>query len=241
MLITVVFAVSLLGALIQGITGFGAAILIMCVLPFFMPVLPAGSVTNIIILILIAAILLKKRKYVRWKLVILPSVLYFIGSTAALCLAMSANDLQLKRAFGMFLITVAVYLVFFSNRITLKTGLPAMIGCGFLAGFCQAAFGAGSGPIFVLYCLNACQSKDEYLGTVQACLLVGNSYLLFARAAAGMISVEVLHLGAIGAVGAVIGSLAATAVGDRLSDTALHRSIYGLIAVSGAVTLAATF
>lgn len=235
--VALVFVVTLAAGLVQGVTGFGSAIIMMSILPFVMNLQDASAITNIVSVALTVRLLWDFRRDVAWRLVPLPCVCYFVGSYATLAIVRDMDVRLLKLAFGAFLIVIACYFVFFKAKVKLKTNVPTLVFCGLLAGACDGAFGAGSGPIFVLYFLSACSSTREYLGTVQACLLVGVTYLLVLKVAYGIVTPTLAVPGVAGVVGVLAGTVVAARTRDKIDDQLLRKLTYALIAVAGVTTV----
>lgn len=234
---TIIFLTTLFAGTVQGITGFGAAIVIMCVLPYAMSLFESQALANIVSMVINISLLVHYRKEVQWKQLIFPALFYFIGSTLSVNIAIGMDRVLLRRCFGVFLILLAAYFIFFGKKIHLKENVPTLIACGLLAGFFEGAFGAGSGPVFVLYFMTVCPTRGSYIGTVQGCLLTGYIYLLFLRISKGIITEKSLLPAAVGVAGVVVGLLLAHAIGKRINDEALRKVVYGMITVSGLATI----
>lgn len=235
-----IFLTAAAASLIQGVTGFGAAIVMISIFPYFMSLSRAAALNNIIAFGLILYLLLNYRKQAAWKNIPLPAIFYFIGSAAALAVVKEMDTRSLKMAFGLFLMLLAVFFIFFNQKVHLHRSLVTLILCGLLAGVCDGAFGAGSGPIFVLYFLSVCSSREEYIGTVQGCLMTAVVYLIILKTASGLITTDMLVPGIAGLAGAAAGLVLAKKTGGMINDRWMRNMTYGLIAVSGITTFLGT-
>ena len=112
-----VFAASFAGVVIQCVSGFGYAIVLMAVLPLFVPDLTmAVTATGIITYLQALAAVWRYREGVRWKL--LPPCLagYFLTNFLAIRFAAQNPVDTLRRPMGVFLILLAAYFVFFRRQ-----------------------------------------------------------------------------------------------------------------------------
>ena len=73
MLYLIIVIVSLVSALIQGVTGFGASLTIMTLLPYFMSLPQAVAISCVIPLAQIAALVWLYRRALNWRRVLIPS------------------------------------------------------------------------------------------------------------------------------------------------------------------------
>ena len=87
--ILVVMIASMLGGLVQTVTGFGDGIVIMLFLPSLMPVLQASGLNVLITMILNLMLVITFRKFVQLRLVVLPELISFVSGT--LCIYLGSN------------------------------------------------------------------------------------------------------------------------------------------------------
>ena len=79
MLYLIIVIVSFVGALIQGVTGFGSSLTIMTLLPYFMALPQAVAISCVIPLAQMAALVWLYRASLNWRLILIPSaMLYFL-------------------------------------------------------------------------------------------------------------------------------------------------------------------
>ena len=84
MMYAVIGLIALCAGILQGVTGFGAGIVMMMVLPGFFPLNQAAGVSCAIAIILSLFMFLRYRKYIRIKNVIWPAVLYVAVSSVSI-------------------------------------------------------------------------------------------------------------------------------------------------------------
>lgn len=171
--IAVVFLVTFLSSAVQLLTGFGFAIVMMALLPLFLPH-EIGLYLSIIGGTLLSAWLAwKNRKNIQWKLVPLPAVFSVLGTVAGLFLNASMSNGVYMRVLGIFLILLALWFLLFSKKVQIpSTPLTAAIA-GILGGAGTALFAVG-GPPLVLYYVSAVREKESYMGTLNMALVISS-------------------------------------------------------------------
>ena len=155
MLYLVTVLVSFVGAMIQGVTGFGASLTIMTLLPYFVDLPSAVALSGVIPMVQMAVLVWLYRRAINLHRVIIPAFFYLIGCWISIRYTLDFDPRHLKFAFGIFLIIVGIYFLRFSDRVKVKDTIPVMFVCSFVSGLCNGIFGIG-GPLMVLYYLAAC-------------------------------------------------------------------------------------
>ena len=233
----VIAVTALIAGLVQGVTGFGAGIVLMMALPYFLPVPQSAGVSTGICIVLFVSMIIRYRRAINLKKALLPSVLNIAICTVTISFATGVDQHLAKKILGGFLLLLAVYYLFLSPSGGAKPiPLPARLACIIISAVCDGLFGIG-GPLMVVYFLSRTDSKEEYLGTIQAFFLINAVYNTAFRIIRGIILPEHLLLIVIGAAGIVLGALIAGRVVDRLNESILRKLVYGMIGVSGILNL----
>lgn len=233
----VVFFVDLIGAALQASCGFGYGVLTMCVLPFVMNYTDALVTSGMISILTSAAVWYRHRRSVSWRVVVWPTATNIIFSILATYFLKNTADSVMRTLLGGTLIVLSLYLMFASSKLRIRASAAAGLASGSLGGAMSAMFGMG-GPPIVLYMLAAAESAEIYIANTQAyfaftCICTG-----VIRAANGLVTQNVLVCTAIGSVGAIIGLKAGSFVFGRMSETALRRTVYVVMLISGAMLIA---
>lgn len=235
MLYLITVLVSFVGALIQGVTGFGASLTIMTILPYFMALPQAVAISCVIPLAQMAALVWLYRRALNWRRVLVPSAFYLVGCWLSIRHTLSFDPTALKFAFGIFLIVIGVYFLRFSDRAKVKDTIPVMVVCSFISGVINGVFGIG-GPLMVLYYMAACDSMEEYVANLQCCFLVTDIYCLVLRTQEGIFTADLIGPSLVGIVVILIGqALAARIVKKINSEAIIRRCTYVMVCVSGAI------
>ena len=225
-----------LGGFVQSVTGFGAAVVMMTIFPRFFGMALAPSVSTGICLGLTVALAWQFRRYARRQLILLPTVLYTVSSVLVIRLVGSMDLRLLTVAFGVVLILLGGWLLFFAGGRTFRVTLGLTVFCSLAAGVCGGLFSI-AGPIMAIYFLAATDSRESYLGNMQTHFFLNNVISTAARAASGLFPLHLLPLTLLGIAGVVCGQKLGLVVGRKLDGGQLKKLVYLYVMVSGAVTV----
>ena len=160
-----------LAGLVQGVTGFGAGIIMMIVFPNLFGVALSAALAVAIAIILCVALVFKYRAHINLKEIIFPAVLYAIASSIAIVFSSKVDQVMMKGVLGVFLIAISVYFLFFGKNTQVQLTRLVSLVFILLSGIFDGLFGIG-GPLMVIYFLALTNSKEAYLGTIQMFFLV---------------------------------------------------------------------
>ena len=232
----VVFLTPIVAGLIQTVTGFGSGIFMMVFFPMLFPILGASAISSAISLAGTCTLSWHYRKYCKWKLTLIPALIYILVSSGAILLAPYLPTDLLKKVFGVFLMLLSVYFLVFSSKLKIKATLLSATICGTLAGILGGLFGIG-GPPMVIYFLAALDSKEEYLGTIQFHFFVTGVYMLFFRIYKGIFTMDMIPYVILGMAGMMIGKKMGTKIVDRINANTMKKLVYAFLGVSGFLNL----
>ena len=228
---------SLAGGIIQPLTGFGAAVVMMVAANAFYDMTVAPTVVALVCMAQSAAMAWMYRKHIDLKQVALPIGLYTVCSLVIINL-LGRFDLHVLTAlFGAFLMALAVYFLFFARRVRLeKPGLGVGLVCSAFSGCCAGAFTIG-GPMMALYFVEIARDKNAYVGNMQFLFLTTNLINFTMRVVRGYFSAELLPVAGVGVVCIMVGLWLGTLLSRRMSGDVARRVVYIGVGVSGLVTL----
>lgn len=232
----IVFFSSLLGGFVQTVSGFGCGIVIMLFLPYFMPLFQASGLSVLICIILNILLVVKYRKFTNLKLVIAPAAISFFVSTICIYYSTRIDLSSTKILFSLFLIALAIYFIFFSEKIRLKSNPKTVVICATLAGAANGLFGIG-GPPMALYFLTVTTKKEEYIGTTQTYFLLTSVYSTVVRIMGGILDGQLLLTALPGILAVLLGGRIGTQVVDKISHKKMKQVIYIALATAGVITL----
>lgn len=232
MMYAVIGLIALCGGILQGVTGFGAGIVMMMVLPSLFPLNQAAGVSCAIAIVLSLSMFWRYRRYIQIKKVIWPAVLYVAVSSISIIFSTMVNQAMMKKVFGVFLILLSAYYLFFNKSQAKELNLLVSVIFIAVFGACDGLFGIG-GPLMVLFFLGQTYSKEEYLGSIQTVFLVNLVYGTMMRMANHILTPWHLPYIGIGMACILVGLAAANKIVDRLDGEKIKKITYVVIGISG--------
>lgn len=237
MIIIVLLLASAVAGILQAVMGFGAAILLMMVLPYFFDMLQAPALSSSITLGACIALAWQFRAYIRPRLVILPAILYEAASITSLQIAGSLDMDSLGVAFGVFLILIALYFLLPLPTVQVSGGAVSTAVCAMVSGASSGLFGIG-GPLMALYYLSVTQDKRTYAANLQFLFSLTASINLIIRIRKGFYALSFLPLTLLGILGISAGKWLGVKILERIDMKLMQRAVYILVGISGVLTLA---
>lgn len=234
MLLTVIalFFSAIAAGMIQSVTGFGAAVLLMLILPLFFNMAVSAGVSSSICLGLTGIMAWRYRKHIQWKLVLLPAICYLMTSTIAIKYSKGINTSTLSALFGGFLLLLGSYSFFFAQRFSIRANVFSATVCGLVGGICSGLFSTG-GPVIALYYLPASEKKENYLANIQFLFLLSNIMNLYTRCTNGLYTADLVPYTLIGFGGVLLGKQCGVHFVDSIDTSLMKKLVYSFIAISG--------
>ena len=227
---------ALVGGIIQPLTGFGAAVVMMVAASGLYDMTIAPTVVALICMAQSGTMTWMYRKHIDMKQIALPIGLYTVCSLVIINL-LGRFDLHVLTAlFGAFLIALAAYFLFFAKRVKLQPSLTAGLVCSAFSGCCAGAFTIG-GPMMALYFVAIARDKETYVGNMQFLFLTTNLINFTMRVVRGYFSVSLLPVAGVSVVCILLGLWIGTLLSRRMSGDIARQVVYIGVGVSGLVTL----
>ena len=227
---------ALAGGIIQPLTGFGSAVILMVAAQYFFDITIAPGVVSAICMFQSGIMAWNRRKSIDLKQILPPIALYTVCSLAVINLLGSMDLHVLTAAFGGFLMLLALYFLFIAKRVSLKPGLAAGMLCSGFSGCCAGAFTVG-GPMMALYFVAIARDKDTYVANMQFLFAATNLTNLAMRAVRGLYGAQYLPVTAVGVIFVLVGMVIGSALSKRMSGDVARQVVYIGVGVSGLVTL----
>lgn len=232
----VAFAVSLIGAVIQAVCGFGYGPLNMSLLPYLFPYAQAVALSGLCGSTTSVFVLASSFRYIRWKTLLPCVVTAMIFAPLSVQLSVGAADGFMVHSLGAMLIVLGVYSIFFSDRIRIKPTLFNGAAAGTLAGVLSGLFAVG-GPPIALYMLAAADTNDAYRATLSAQFCITACVTTFTRWRNGAFTAATVHAYALMLASLLIGAWIGGKIFQRLDPKRLRLIVYGYLIVSGILML----
>lgn len=223
---------ALIAGLVQGLTGFGAVIIMMIFFPSILPMDKAAGIGGIIMLSSVLALTIRYRHEFKWKRVLIPFIIYASVATWSVHLSSVLDTHVLRLMLGGLLVALSLYFILSKSAGSAK--YPWYIaGCFMvISGFFNGLFGIG-GPLMALYFLSLSSSMPDYIGNIQAFFLIDAFYITGVRIAGGILTAPDIPYIIVGMIAATVGTIIATRLSTRWDLTTLKPFIYGFIGLSG--------
>ncbi|BAK47598.1 predicted permease [Clostridium sp. SY8519] len=240
MVLLLVIVCCFVSALVQRISGFGLATLLMPLLLLFQSFSDALIVVGVISCIGSLILVVQQFRHIQWKKLIIPMMPYVVISLLITRLMANSNVENLKKWLGLFLFVLGIYLIISARRAhkqkkhsdPQKGALPVGLGVGAVTGVINPLFNV-AGPPMAIYFLRVCKDNLAYLATMQVFLSFISLYTNTIRAVNGMFSVHVILPILLGVVGILAGFGAGGKIFGRLDAEKLKYIVYTVVACSG--------
>ena len=226
-------AVALGASILQSVSGFGFGIVFMALVPLLLPYSTALGVSTILSGSVNFVILRKCWRDVDLKQLWLPVLFCLCGSSLGTFLMVTSPSPIYKRLLGVFLIILAIWLCFFSDRIRIKRNVKNAGIAGVVSGLCGGLFSV-NGPPMVLYFISVIEDKKTYMATLQAYFIINNIYLLIIRSASGLIPEGLGVTALFGFGGLLIGNMIGGRIFNKIDGTKLKKIVYVVMVLAGA-------
>lgn len=236
--IFVVFCgIVLIGAIVQGISGFAFSMVVLMVYPYIFGYTQALALASLMgfLLVLYNAYLYRKSidwKWIPWWM----SIYFFTDLLSVLVLKQVGDDPIWYTLMGIIFILMAVYLLWGKRFFHIRADIKSLAVLSTLSGLIMGAFGVG-GPLMAAFFLEATKSKEEYLGTTQ---VIGAGILgtdFFMRLFNGMFEVNLLGFALVGILFMITGLLIAKKLVSHMNALGVRKFICFVMIVDGMVML----
>lgn len=231
----IVMVASLAGGVVQSVTGFGAAILIMVFMPLIFSMTAAPAISDVITMTIAFAMFWRYRKAVSLRKMPLAILVYLMVSTFAIHQSAFLNTGILKLSFGIFLVILAGYFLFFSGKAVVKDSLVMNMLCGGLGGLCGGLFGI-AGPPVSLYYLAVSKNKEEYLGTMNAFFSITVIFNVISRIRSGFLTVDQIPYVICGIAAIQSGCVIGSRISGRIDMETMKKYVYALMIFAGMIS-----
>lgn len=232
-----IFLLSLMGAFVMRVSGFGFGVFIMAWLPYLLPSYgEATALSGLLAMSASTVVVWRHRAYISWRKLLPMLATFVVVAFFAVRFVAYTDDGLLRRILGAVLIVASVWFLFVNKHVHLKPTTTAGLLTGTVAGAMGGLF-AMQGPPAVLYLMACTDDKREYIALIQTFLLVGNVVMLGFRAQSGFVTEAVGWAYLYGIVAVGLGTWIGAKVFDRLSSDTVRTVVYIYLAISGLISL----
>ena len=225
------YAAVLLSAFaVRSAAGFGAGLIAIPMLAFVLPVSTAVSVATVFTTLTSMELVIREWRHIAWRQFAVIFGYSMLGIGLGLYFIHLLNEDVLRRCLGAFLILYSIQALWAADtsRIVPKRWHGALgAGVGIIGGLFSALFGAGAGPIYVVYFDILRLERAVFRATMSAVVVLGGAARIIGYESYGFYGYSSLALLAVGLPLVLVGSW----VGDRIVYRLSARSFSRLVAV----------
>lgn len=233
----IVALAALTAGAVQTVTGFGAAVVMMLVLPRIFGVVTAPAVSTSICVALSGALAWKFRRRTNFKLITVPILVFGVCGIVIINLIKSLDLHLIGILFGVFLIALSIYNLAFSAKASLRPTKPVILVSSAVSGTFSGLFSIG-GPMMALCLLPCSDDHEQYLGNMQTLFIVTNIINIIARITNGLYTADLLPYTLVGMAFILAGKEFGIRFAKKLNIEVIKKVIYVFVGISGAITLA---
>lgn len=226
----------MLAGFVQAVAGFGCGMVMMLILPLSLGFTEAVGITGTISIAVHAALLFIYRHSVDLKKMLLPTFIYSTVCILVIGVVKYLDIGLLEMMFGVFLIAVALFFFFFSNKVKIKEGIVSSTVCCGLSGVFSALFSIG-GPLISIYYSSIFSDHDTYIGSTQFLFLVSVVTATITRVANGLYTADLIPYSVEGIIGILLGALIGVKVSRKMKIELVRKIIYVCVGLTGIVAV----
>jgi uncharacterized membrane protein YfcA len=235
------YAAVLLGAFaVRSAAGFGAGLIAIPMLVFILPVSTAVSIASVFTTLASIQQVSREWRQIAWRQFFVVFFYSIIGIGLGLYFIKFLDEDVLRRCLGVFLILYAVHSVWAADTtyfLPKRWHGAVGAGVGIVGGLFSALFGAGAGPVYVVYFDILRLEKAVFRATMSAVVLLGGAARIAGYESYGFYGSSTIALLAAGIPMVIVGSWLGNRVVHRLSARSFSRFVAALMLLSGVALL----
>jgi uncharacterized membrane protein YfcA len=235
------YAAVLLGAFaVRSAAGFGAGLIAIPMLAFVLPVSTAVSIATIFTTLSSVQQVSREWRRVAWRQFAVIFLYSMVGIGLGLYFIKLLNEDFLRKCLGVFMILYSIYALRATDtrRLLPRRWHGAVgAGVGVVGGLLSALFGAGAGPIYVVYFDILRLEKAVFRATMSAVVVLGGAARIAGYGSYGFYGSSTIILLAVGLPLVILGSWLGDRIVYRLSARSFSRLVAAIMLLSGITLL----
>ncbi len=235
------YAAVLLSAFaVRSAAGFGAGLIAIPMLAFILPVSTAVSVATVLTTLSSVQQVSREWRQIAWRQFLVIFLYSMVGVALGLYFIKLLDEDVMRKCLGVFMVIYAIQALFAMDT---SRFLPARwhgavgAGAGILGGLFSALFGAGAGPIYVVYFDILRLEKAVFRATMSAVVLLGGAARIAGYGTYGLYGPATITLLAVGLPVMIAGSWLGDRLVYRLNARSFSRLIAAVMLLSGITLL----
>ena len=235
------YAAVLLSAFaVRSAAGFGAGLIAIPMLAFILPVSTAVSIATVLTTLSSIQQVSREWRLIAWRKFIVIFLYSMVGVGLGLYFVKLLDEDVLRHCLGVFMILYSIYALSAADtsRLLSRRWHGALgAGVGIVGGLCSALFGAGAGPIYVVYFDILGLEKAVFRATMSAVVLLGGAARIVGYGSLGLYGHSTIALLAVGLPLMIVGSWLGDRLVYRLSARSFSRLVAAVMLLSGITLL----
>ena len=225
--------VSAVAGIVQSALGFGFGMISVMFYPAIMGSIPQSSAVTTCVAMTASFInLVRYYKNVRLHYVIPTIIISSLIMPLTTALSKQLPTKVLSLVLGIVMLLFAIYYIAGQGKIKLRPTALTASATGAVGGTIGGLFALGGVPVGI-YLLNASETKDIYYATMQAYIVITDTYGTIVRTVSGIIVAQTLLWILVGIFGMILGMVIGDKIYKKLNQEALKKLVYFLVGFSG--------
>lgn len=228
-----IFIISFAGAFVQGITGFGSAMVWMSFLPLVIAFPEANALAPAMLTVIGIQMTIKLHKQINWKMSIVPLVVSMISTALGAWIMTLTTTKTMQLVLGVFLVLVGIY--FFATmkkKIVIKpTNINGGIA-GFIAGTFTGLLNIGGPPLAVYYNA-AAENPMQYKACIEFNFFVMYGWATIIKIFGGEYTPQTLEYLAAGIIAVLAGGFVGLKLFSKFDKKIVSLLVYSMLVIMG--------
>lgn len=235
--ISVFLSIVFIAAFIQGITGFGFGIILMCFIPNLLGYKMSVGISTLLSLILSFGIIIGLKGRLDLKKIFITTIFFVIFQIVGISLLFSFSNEALKISLGVTLIFFAILFIYTEyGKYKVKANKVNSAIVGGMSGIAGGMLGIG-GPPVVFYYHNIFEDKNDYNVNMQVTFTIVNIILLVMHIRRGNITIMTLEYSVLALIVLVISTWIGLKVFKKISKSLLTKMTIIFLLIAGIMKL----
>ena len=241
LVVILVFIIAFAGAFVQGITGFGSAMVWMSFLPLVIDLGDASAIVPIMLTIIGIQMTIQLHKHINWKMSVVPLVVSMISTGIGAWILTFTTTKTMQIILGIFLIIVGIY--FFATRKKKIVIKPTAVNggiAGLVAGVFTGLLNIG-GPPLAIYYNAAAETPLQYKACIEFNFFIMYGWAAILKATQGAYTTQTLEYCIPGIIAVLLSSFLGLKLFSKFDKKKVSYLVWGMLIVMGAFQLCKAF
>ena len=229
----------LLSATIQGVAGFGFALISVPIMSTYFPITTVVPIIVFYSLISNFTVIFKTIKFANFKKIYPMIISGILGIPIGTIILKTFNQNNLKIAIGLIILFTS-FVMLKGFKINFKKEKISYIVTGLISGILNGSLSM-SGPPIVLFLSNEGYNKNEFRANLALYSIVTNILTIFTYIISGLISQNIIKTSLVGIIPLIIGSYFGIFIAEKIENNHFKKLILILLIITGGITILKSF